>query len=403
MAATIICSFVGFQIGSKASVPAPIFATRQRIPMVPLLGLVCTLILIVPMSTTYSGFNLSQFGDALSDQGQAYSDASTRIAEGTHSRSGIVAMQTLLSPLTLTALPFFAFEFFEARRYRLLFLLCAMSPIVWSVLVGRDQQMGLAILLVTAAWLLSKARKGTGLSRRQLSILMPLALISLVGFGARKLSRNPAAPICAPGSDICTVPHAFPSVWEATWVTVTSYASQGYEGLGRALNANWHFGGGFSHSPALASLIDPALGTGSILRVPNQLDALGWSETGYWSTALTALASDFPWPLIPVVVGSMALILGASWRAALRFGDWLSITVFGYTLVALVFIPQNLQLALSGPTYIGYSLLVILFVARGRKISLASTSEGPKKLSSGRGVDRPSWQDEPSRVGANTP
>lgn len=329
---------------------------------------------MVPMSTTYSAYNLGQLGEALGDQGQAYADASTKIAQGTQSRSGIVALQTLLAPLTLTALPFFAFEYFENKRFRLGFALCAVSPLIWSVLVGRDQQIGIALLLVASAWLLSRARHGVGVSKKQLALWVPLAALAFIGFGARKLARNPAAPMCAPGADACAVPHAYPTVWEASWVNLTSYATQGYEGLGRALDAHWHFGGGYSHSPALASTLDPLLGTASKTLVNDQLDVLGWSATGYWSTALTALANDIPWPLVPVAVGLMALLLGASWRTSLRYGDWLSMSTFGYTFVALFFVPQNLQLALSGPTYIGYIVLVVLYIARGKRISSKSCS-----------------------------
>lgn len=368
VAATFVCSFIGFQVGSKPWLEASQFETNKQISLTPLLGLLGILLLLAPMTTAYSGFNLNEFSQALDDQGSAYEAASTKIAEGTQSRSGIVAAQTILSPLTMTALPYFAFEFFENKRFRILFLMCAVSPIVWSVLVGRDQQMGMAILLVTGAWLLSRARRGSGLSRRQILIAIPVALSAMVAFGARKLSRNPVAPICAPGADMCSVPHSYPSIWDATWVMINSYATQGYEGLGRALGATWNFGGGFSHSPALASMLDPIFGTASILRVPAQLDTLGWSATGYWSTALTALASDVPWPVVPVIVGLMAMLLGASWRASLRFGDWLSISIFGYTFVAMIFIPQNLQLGQSGPTYIGYIVLIAIFIARGTNI-----------------------------------
>lgn len=368
MGGTAVCAAIGFAVGCRVGVPATMFPSRKRISLVPLLGLACAIILMVPMSTTYSGFTLSQFGEALGDQGQAYSDASSKITEGTQSRSGIVAIQTILAPLTLTALPFFAHELFENKRYRVLFALCLLTPFIWSILVGRDQQIGLAILLVAAAWILSKARSGQRISRRHVLLAIPLAALGLVAFGARKLARNPEAPMCAPGADVCTVPHLFPSVWEATWVNVTSYASQGFEGLGRALDADWHFGGGFSHSPALTNLLDPFLGTATIYRVSDQLEGLNWSAGGYWSTALTALANDVPWPLVPMVVGCMAALLGGAWRAALRYGDWLSISVFSYTFVALLFIPQNLQLAVSGPTYIGYIALAAVFIARGSRI-----------------------------------
>lgn len=380
MAATSLCAFVGFSMACRPSVPAARIRARQSISLVPLLGLVCGLILIAPMSTTYSGFSLAQFGDALENQGQAYSDATAKITEGTQSRSGIVAVQTLLAPLTLTSLPFFAFEYFENKRYRLLFSLTLVSPVVWSVLVGRDQQMGLSILLLSGAWVLAKARRGQGLSKRQILIATPIALMGLIAFGARKLARNPEAAMCAPGADVCTIPHLYPSLWESTWVNAVSYASQGFEGLGRALGATWNFGGGFSHSPALIGLLDPLLGTSSLYRVSDQLEGLNWSAGGYWSTALTAIANDVPWPLVPAVVGCMAALLGASWRSALQHADWLSISVFGYTLVALFFIPQNLQLAVSGPTYIGYLALVVLYLARGQQPSAVISAFAPKDI-----------------------
>jgi hypothetical protein len=146
--------------------------------------------------------------------------------------------------------------------------------------------------------------------------------------------------------------------------TLASYASQGFEGLGHAFNATWSFGGGYSHSPAVASIVKSVFGVTHHEVVTEQLTRLGWSSTGLWSTGFAAIANDVPWVLVPLVLAAQGALLALAWKAALSEGDWLSTAVLAYTFFTLLFMPLTLQLATSGPLYVGYTVLVAAFLIR---------------------------------------
>lgn len=359
-----VAAVLGFRWGLGRATFHVTFTSSRRVPVVVLVGLVATLGLVVPLSQTYSGFSVLEVGTALQDQGAAYAQATQRIGEGFGARSSIVLAQTALAPFTLVVLPYLALKWFESRRFGILLLLALAAPIVQGLLVGRDQQTGLAVVLVTGAWVLSRVRRRMALTPKEAAFLAIAAVVGILAFSARKSSRTGTSPLCAPGSDRCTLPFNDPGLLESAWVRLASYASQGFEGLGRALDTEWVFGGGISHSSAVQGILSSLLGTRPAPTVTTQLTNVGWSDYFYWSTSLTSLANDVPWILVPLVIAAQAFLLGVTWKRALARGDWLSTAVFCYTFLALLFMPQNLQLAQSGPLYIGYSVLVVAFLVR---------------------------------------
>ncbi|WP_162924897.1 hypothetical protein [Mycetocola zhujimingii] len=374
--ASLIAAVAGYWLStyrqpfSRVSVGA-----RRPLPRMVMIGLGASLLLVVPMSSAYSGYSVLEIGAAIQDQGGAFAQASQRITEGLEARTGVVLLQTVLAPFTLVVLPYLALAWFERREHGILLILGIAAPVVTSLLVGRDQQIGFSLIAIAGAWVVSRARRRLRLRGREVVFLGFAAIALMTGFGARKLARNPVDPICAPGAQSCTVPHSNPSLFDAMWVNVTSYATQGFEGLGRALDAVWVFGGGFSHSGAVQNILSNLFGFRPAPVVTTQLYSLGWSDSWYWSTGFTSLANDVPWVLLPLVILLQASLLGWAWRTAIRRGDWLSTAVLCYTWLALMFMPQNLQIAISGPTYLGYIALVVLFI--GRAITERNSSKMP--------------------------
>ncbi len=356
-----------FLLGSHGRRMLVVPEPASKIPWPALLGFIATVALLIPFSELYSGYHLWEIGKALSDQGAAYLAASDRIAEGTGSRLVFVGVQSLLSPFTMAALPYFAFSWFEQRRHPLFLLGTLATAVATSVLVGRDFQVVVAAVLVFCAWLVSRIRRRVFFSWRDAAVLGAAALVYVIAFAFRKLSRNlfPQISTCPPGVDNCVTgaqPH--PSVLDSVVVYFSTYASQSFEGLGRALNGAWSFGGGYSHSLALRGIIENFVGRRPEPVITDQLERFGWSAVEHWSTGLAFLANDIPWVLVPLIVGVQAIFLAFVWKSAIRRGDWLSITLFGYTWLSLFFMMQNLQLAISGPIYLGYWALVIVYVIR---------------------------------------
>jgi hypothetical protein len=337
----------------------------RRLPWFVVAGTVAVIALYFPLAATYSGYNFWEILPALSDQNEAYYLGSARIAEGYGPRALIVLAQTALAPLTLIVLPYLAMRWFDRKRPLMLALLVVVlaTSVFQSILTGRDFQLVLAAVLIACAWLASRVRRGVYFAWIDLWVVLGAGAIGGLTFGLRKFARVNGVAFCPQGADICAIPHT-PTIWESITVTVASYASQGFEGMGRALNAEWVFGGGYSHSPALAGILKTLFGIENNNVVTSQLDSLGWSSTGYWSTGFTLIANDIPWALVPVVVALQSVLLAFAWRAVVSRGDWLSLGVFAYSFLSLLFMPMNLQLAISGPIYIGYIVITSAFIVR---------------------------------------
>jgi hypothetical protein len=276
----------------------------------------------------------------------------------------LVVAQTICAPLTMAVVPYLSLRWFETRRFLVPLLIVLAAAVSTSIMVGRDFQLFLAAILVACSWVVARVRRRVGFSWKDAAVLGGGSLLLLLLFGLRKWQRMSEQAFCAPGVDSCQVLHGKWSLWDSISVTLASYASQGFEGLGHALNATWAFGGGYSHSPAVAAIFNSVFGERQDPVVTLQLDGLGWSSTGYWSTGFASIANDVPWVLIPLVLAAEGVLLALSWRATLKDGDWLSTAVFAYTFFTLLFMPLTLQLATSGPLYVGYVVLIVMFIIR---------------------------------------
>ena len=366
--------------------------TDKKLPWIMVVAVVAIVALYAPLAEAYSGFRFWEVLPALANQSAAYELASLRISEGLGARIGLVLVQTVLSPITLAALPYLAFRWFESRRHLIPLVIVVLLAVFTSILGGRDFQLVLSAILVAIAWMAARVRRGVGFGRVDAVVLGGGGLLGIVLFGLRKQSRMLDRPYCPEGADVCAIPNA-PTLWDTITVTVSSYLSQGFEGLGRALDATWSFGGGYSHSPALVGLAENFTGAENERVVTAQLDNLDWSATANWSTGFAMIANDVPWVLVPFVVAIGAALLAVAWRATSVRGDWLSVAVFAYSFVGLFFMPMNLQLAISGPLYLGYLALVGLFIIRlvvealrARKGDTEGRPERPRWAIAGRPV-----------------
>lgn len=361
LAGSVLFALLGYRLGTGTELVVLGPAT-WKLPIPVIVGFIASLVLVVPMSDAYAGISVFDVGKALSNQASAYSLAAAQAAQGFDSRSGIVVAQAVLAPFTLGVIPFLALAWFEARKHGLLLLMAVLAPAVLSIVTGRTQQIGTTAVVILGALVLSLVRRGRKLRWFQIVGMVLLAFVLTIAFGAQKLARIAGYPLCVPGESVCRAPGI--DLLQGAWLEIASYSSQGFEGLGHALDATWTFGGGLSHSAALESMLASFLQFEPPPVVTSQLNMLGWSSTGYWSTGLASIANDVPWVLVPLAVGFQAVILGFSWRSAVRDGDWISSAVFCYTWLSILFIPQNLQIAVSGPTYVGYLILLLVYAGR---------------------------------------
>ncbi len=374
VASSAVAAFMGFVVVAQRLDAGVRPIADSRLPRVVLVGVVATVALLLPWAAVYSGYQLWELAQAVFDQGEAFRLSSERIAEGRYDRLAFIALQTIAAPFTLTVVPFAALAWFERRQHGWVLLVGVAAQLVMSLLVGRDIYVVTTLVLIGAAWFVARVRARRAPSRNAFIGIAAIGALFVVAFGARKHSRGPSAPLCPPGADVCAVEHA-PTLLDSIVVSLASYTSQSMEGLGRAFEGDWVFGGGYRHAPALAGAVETIFGGHPTRVITDQLVEHEWSDSAYWSTGFAWIANDVPWVLVPVIVGLLAAFLAWTWRRVVRDADWLSITVFAYGWLVMFFLAQNNQITTSGPTYIGYLVLSALFIIRDVRSRRRHTNE----------------------------
>lgn len=370
-----------------------------RHDLVPKWGALVGLALLPLSVAVYTRYSIWDLPYALLHQGESYEGGLLVASEGSEGRLPFLGVSILLSPIVLTSVPYFAYRWFRDRSYPYWLFASALPLALFSFYVGRDQSIGLLLSLVIAAWLASAGSSQAAKERVQnLLLVIAVVIVFAVQSALRKLDRVGdliTSPSVAPEANVgpsAASPTPTIGLPEPTCVTwpgtltclndqesgllagarmVASYATQGYEGLGHALEATWRFSGGYGHSPAVTNALQ-TLGVVSkgdatcAGAVGDQLECLGWSSDGLWSTAFTQLANDVPWILVPLVVAVMGMLLAMSRSAITSEASFLPVSVFAYTFVGLVWMPMNFQLGASGSIYIGYIALVVAFLTTTR-------------------------------------
>jgi hypothetical protein len=122
-----------------------------------------------------------------------------------------------------------------------------------------------------------------------------------------------------------------------------SYLSQGYYGLGLALETDWH----------CTLLIQVANST-------------GWDESK-WHTVFTHFATDFTFPGTAILFGYFAYVYARAWAAAIKYENPFAILVFSLLTIGVFFMPANNQL-LHSPGGLFTAIVVSgLYLSIGRR------------------------------------
>ena len=148
-----------------------------------------------------------------------------------------------------------------------------------------------------------------------------------------------------------------------------SYLSQGYYGLGLALETDWHWTHFMGFSYSISVLANRILGLD--WEWPNTLliqvaNTTGWDESK-WHTVFTHFATDFTFAGTAILFGYFAYVYSRAWAAAIRYENPFAILTFALLTVGAFFMPANNQL-LHSPgglfTAIVVSSLYILMGSR---------------------------------------
>lgn len=148
-----------------------------------------------------------------------------------------------------------------------------------------------------------------------------------------------------------------------------TYLSQGYYGLGLALETDWHWTHfmGFSYS---LSVIGNRF-FGLEWEWPNTLlhqvgVTTGWGESK-WHTVFTHFATDFTFPGTVILFGFFAYVYARAWLAATRYENPFAILMFSMLTMGAFFMPANNQLLHSPGALFTTIVVSMLYLWLGRR------------------------------------
>lgn len=357
------------RILSQGQQQEPLGNFAMRLPKV---GVALSLMLLPLTVVNYSGLSIGEFDLALRDTATVYWATGETLSAGRASRTAFVVVLAVANLFALTSLPYFAFAWFRYRTASGWLVLSILPFAVMAIFTGRDYYIGLPATIIVVSAL--AGTRGYVILRR-VGVVLGIFIGALIvwAIAQRRNDRssygrtNLTLEQCGPGT-ICDG-----SEPEGLVAFFASYATQGLQGLGVARDAVWHFGWMVAHSPPLSQV----LGADTSLTVSGQLNQLGWSSSGLWSTGLTKIANDVPWILVPFVVAALFALFGKLWLASqLTVVHPVTVTVLAYTGYLLLFMPQNLTLAIDGPRYFAYLALTAFWLLH----NLASKRHQRRKL-----------------------
>lgn len=161
-----------------------------------------------------------------------------------------------------------------------------------------------------------------------------------------------------------------PTAAQPTGELLTSYLTQGYQGLALAMDRPWEptYGLGFSifvrHNVAkLLPVDEDAIAARTY---EGQVDELGWTAGVQWSTFFIHPASDLSFYGVVPLMGAIGFAFGLAWRDTCRRHDPLACVVFFYLGIQVLYLSANNQLYQGGELAIGFTAVLLAWLVLRR-------------------------------------
>ena len=341
------------------------------------LGALGAALLLIPASVVYTGLHPWELLEALKDQAAAYRRTQQQLFLTSGERDNIVAMRTLIAPLTYAILPLGIIRWRSIGWIgRASVAVVVATAIIFSILRGTDKELadlfvvGIAAAFVSAGRAIASGNSGGELVRRTWK-LAAIAVIFLLFaqslFTERKQERLGGyvsrTSVCANNSRICADLDnpliSWLPVRERFGVTVFILSTcSGYYGLELAMEKPFDTSFGLGHSPATLSVYEAVTGDPTLHKrtYTYRNGADGWSEEYYWSTLIAWIANDVGFAGAVFVLALIGFMWGQWWREAAAGMSDPAAVLFALSTTMIFYLPANDQVLAS---YEGYTIFVI--------------------------------------------
>ena len=361
---------VGYYIGVNKS-PQPVRNGYHK--TIIRYGVILNLLTVFPSIYAYTGKTPLQLVDIFTfSQGDIYRQFQMHLSGSDRSLSGFrlvqVITRALVQPLIFgTVVLGIKYWRTLSLRYRVLVVVNVLAQVTLSMARGTDKEIiDLLILMLTAYYVLHARTKILSLKNVVIAVVC-LAMFFTV-FVDRRLSRfSDEVPECFGSVGVClNRDHPLNSVLSNNNFfgasLLSSYMTQGYNGLSIALDLESGFTYGVGHASSVSNLVDNVVGSDIYGQTINyQLRSLGWHDRYVWSSAYTWFANDVTFYGVPFVLLGFGFLLGLAWIDATKMQSDSAIILLCFIVLMLVYTPANFQLGVSIDMYFSWWFWLIFW------------------------------------------
>ncbi|WP_280550645.1 hypothetical protein [Halomonas sp. 11-S5] len=324
--------------------------------------------LFYPIVNVYTGNNLTDFFALLLSPLDAYQSMHEMVSGDRMERAWLIILKIILSPFILFSLPYFAMRYINENKDKKYFVILVFLYFAMSVFRGTDKEIFDTFIIVFSVFLACRPNMVFKLFYKVKYLkyfLIFILFVSLIVFEFYHKKSDRLGDVesrCFSSTDIC---YEVDSGDPINFVTslLSSYLTQGYYGLASSFDGDFNSSWGLGHSKSLEYLGSLA-GISKSENLVRQLDSLGWSSKGHWSSGFVWMANDVPYAIIPIIIFFIFFWMGYSFIAFYKHGDVFSLVVFSYFFHILIYMPANLQLAQTGDLYIGFIFIFAIYLLR---------------------------------------
>lgn len=335
-----------------------------------------------------SALTSGQLNTDLSGIGDAYMSGYEDYERNSGSYSLAFIIYSLSLPFNFISMVLGLYYFFSMNRTRRALLIVFIVGSLLFYVVGSGKQKQIGDVLV---YLIAVAALKYGVWRRPIKIKWVLVSAALAIMAIMLFVAVLGQRYSAIGVDVGNVNQRindrvffetshpifklFGLDYGLTLSIFLSYLSQGYYGLGLALETPWqwtHFMG-FSYS---VSVLANRL-FGFDWEWPNALVSqvgatTGWGESK-WHTVFTHFATDFTFPGTVLIFGYFAYVYSRAWTSAVRYENPFAILTFALLTMGAFFMPANNQLLHSPGALFTTIVVTGLYLWFGQRFNRVST------------------------------
>ena len=351
------------------------------------ISLLVNIIMLIPSCYSKTGSILPNILFGLSAPGEAYQNAVERSFSGGWWVT-IEYLRILISPILAFAFPFVVATWNKRTNFeKFSCTFIVIFNIAIYISIGTNKTIIDTVLLLP--WLIALAIISNHLilSRKHSLYLISAGIVGIFfaflffGYGQTQREGGVASnstfgpPIYIDADKENWLTFFLPDTYRIYVESLVRYLCQGYYALSRTMLLDFDTTFGFGHSIFLAKNAESILGIADLTsnNYPGKLEfAEGWKMLTLWDSIYPWIASDVGFLGTLLIVFLIGRYFAMTWLYSIIYTDKISILLFSYFVIMLLYFPANNQLMQNGESCIGFFITLSLWILKTRKLRVSN-------------------------------